>query len=245
MQGLIDSGKYKVIEVLESDDSYEACLCIDVMVDSGYRSCLINTYKSREAIKTLLPLFYNDRFQECSSFRKLITSDGCVSVVFDHNEGESFQEYFVKNPSLTFQQRQELAQSLLLESLQLDLLDDRLAQRVTSRRNVVVDKGLMRVGINYMMPVEVQFREHFRSVWLGELHCTIFPQGKKLPLEIDEYIIRLLNGEFDSCVDIYSEWREVSRMATETLGSYEKEGFFKCLFRYMKEKKRRNREIMR
>lgn len=244
MQGLIDSGKYKVIEVLESDDSYEACLCIDVMVYSGYRSCLINTYKSREAIKTFLPLLYNERFQECSSFRKLITANGSVSVVFDHNEGESFTEFFSKNSSLTFEQRQKLAQSLLLESLQLDLLDDRLAHRVTNVSNVVVDKGLMRIGINYMMPVKAEFREGFRSKWLGELLCMIFPQGKMLPLEIDEYIIRLLSGKYESCVDAYSDWREVSKNAEETFKLYAKESFFTSLFRYMREKKLRKRDIM-
>lgn len=245
MQGLIDSGKYKVIEVLEADNDYEACLCIDVMVDSGYRSCLINTYKSREAIKTFLPLLYSERFQECSSFRKLITADGSVSVVFDHKEGEPFRDFFSKNPSLTFEQRQELAQSLLLESLQLDLLDDKLAHRVTTIRNVVVDKGLMKIGINYMIPVEAKFRDSFRSVWLGELLSTIFPQGKNLPLEIEEYIIRLLRGEYESCVDAYSDWREVSKSAAETLKLYAKEGFFAGLFRYMKEKKLRKRDIIR
>ncbi len=245
MQGLIDSGKYKVIEVLESDSSYEACLCIDVMVDSGYRSCLINTYKSREAIKALLPLFYNDRFQECSSFRRLITADGVVSVVFDYTEGERFADYFTKNPSLTFEQRQELAQTLMLESLQLDLLDDSLAMRVTSRSNVVVDKGLMRIGINYLIPVDTQYRENFRSVWLGELLSVIFPQGKDLPLEIDEYIIKLLKGGYSSCVDAYSEWREVSKQAEETLKHYAKESIFRSLFRYIKEKKLRNRNIVR
>ncbi len=245
MLGLIDSGKYKVIEVLVSDSSYEACICIDVMVDSGYRSCLINTYKSREAIKKLLPLFYNDRFQECSSFRKLITADGVISVVFDYTEGERFADYFSNNPSLTFEQRQELAQTLLLESLQLDLLDDSLALRVTSSRNVVVDKGLMRIGINYLIPVEAEYRENFRSVWLGELLNTIFPQGKELPLEIDEYIIRLLKGEYASCVDAYSEWREVSKRAEETLKQYSKESFLKSVFRYIREKKLRKRNIVR
>ena len=245
MQGLIDSGKYKVIEVLESDSNYEACLCIDVMVDSGYRSCLINTYKSREAIRTFLPLLYNERIQECSSYRKLITAEGSVSVVFDHADGEPFVDFFSKNPSLTFEQRQVLAQSLLLEALELDLLDDRLAHRVTNIRNVVVDKGLMSVGINYMIPVNAEYRDRFRSVWLGELLCTVFPQNKRLPLEIDEYIIRLLSGKYESCVDAYSDWREVSKKATDTIKLYEKESFFAGIFRYMKEKKLRKRDIMR
>lgn len=242
MQGLIDSGKYKVIEVLRADGAYEACLCIDVMVDSGYRSCLINTYKSRGAIKELLPLFYDSRFQECSCFRRLITADGSVSVVFDYSEGEPFDEFFGAKTGLAYEERAALAHSLMKCSLELDLLDDRLAQRVLDSKNFVVSRGLMQIGLNYMIPIEYEPCDSFRSVRLGGLLSRIFPQDKYLPIEIDEFIIGLLRGEYKSCVEAYSGWRTVRRSAEETLKNYQKESALQTLFRNFREKKRRNRK---
>lgn len=244
MQGLIDRGKYKIIEVLDSDESCEVCLCIDVMVDSGYKPCLINTYKSKEAIRELLPLFYDKQFQQCSGFERLITEYGSISVVFAYHSGESFNGFFAKKPKLSYEERTVLAQSMLLGSIELDMLDDRLASGVLNCRNAVVDSGLMKVSFNYIIPVEYAPQAHFRSVRLGEMLGSIFPPDKTLPLEIDRFIISLLNGEYESCVEIYSAWRETLRQAEETLKTYQKEGFWKRCIRRAKEKKIRKRPII-
>lgn len=241
MQGLIDSGKYKIIEVLSRDADHEVCLCIDVMNDSGYRPCLINTYRSREAIKELLPLFYDKRFQQCSGFQRLMVQDGSISVVFDYHEGEPAEEYFAGNPQLSFEERIKLADSLLLGSLELELLDDGLAGRLVSHSNVVVNKGLMKMEINYVIPVKADYSGNFRCVWLGGLMSGIFPQSSRLPLEIDEYIIRLLHGSYESCAGAYSAWREVSVSAAQTAKLYEKESTLHRYIRWLKEKKLRKR----
>lgn len=237
MQGLIDCGRYKKIKVMTDGVEYEACLCIDVMVDSGYKSCLINTYKSKDAIRDFLPLFYEKGFQECSCFRKLITADGSFSVVFDYHEGMSFDEYFSQKPQLEYKERIGLVNSLLLDSLELDLLNDNLAERVMDRTNAVVDTGLMKIAFNYSIPVDHSSQEHFRSKVLGDILNTVFPSSKKLPLEIEQFIIELCEGRYNSCVEAYSEWREVIKRAEETLKQYEKEGFFKTAFRLATERK--------
>lgn len=243
MQGLIDRGKYKIVEVLSSDDSCEVCLCIDVVVNSGYKPCLINTYKNKDAIKELLPLFYDKKFQQCSGFQRLITADGSISVVFDYHSGESFDSFFSENCKLSYEERAELVHSLLLSAIELDLLDDRLAAGVLRRCNAVVDMGLRKASFNYAIPVENYVQKNFRSIRLGELLCSIFPPDRMLPLEIDRFIISLLNGEYESCVEVYSVWKETEKQAEETLKLYEKEGFWHRLFRHAKEKKLRNRNI--
>lgn len=243
MQGLIDRGKYKVIEVLDSDENCEVCLCIDVMVDSGYKPCLINTYKSKQAIKELLPLFYDKQFQKCSGFQRLVTEYGSISVVFDYHSGESFDSYFAQKPALSYEDRTALAQSMLLSAIELDMLDDRLAAGVLRRCNAVVDSGLMKISFNCVIPVEYVPQERFRSVRLGKMLCSIFPPDRKLPIEIDRFIIDLLNGGYGSCVEIYSAWRDTLQKAEETLKLYEKESFLKRCIRRAKEKKIRKRNI--
>ena len=243
MQGLIDCGKYKIIEVLNSDDNWDVCLCINVMVDSGYKPCLINTYKSKEVIRELLPLFYDKQFQQCSGFERLITEYGSISVVFEYRTGDGFDEFFANKPKLSYDERVSLAQSMLLGAIELDMLDNRIASGVLRQCNAVVDSGLMKVSFNYIIPVENTWQEHFRSVRLGEMLCRIFPPDKLLPLEIDRFIIALLNGGYESCVEIYSAWRETLQQAEETLKSYEKESILKRCIRRIKEKKLRNRNI--
>lgn len=245
MQGLIDCGKYKVIEVLNSGESWDVCLCIDVMVDSGYKPCIINTYKSKDTIRELLPLFYEKSFQQYSGFKGLITEYGSISTVFEYHSGESFDKFFAQNKDLSYDDRVALAQSMLLGTIELDMLDDRIASGIMRLSNAVVDRGLMKTYFNCIIPADYTPQERFRSVRLGEMMNTIFPPHKMLPLEIDRFIISLLNSEYQSCVEIYSAWKEIVENAQETLKSYQNEGFWKRCIRRAKEKNLRNRHIAR
>ena len=236
------SGSYKVIKVLFSDNGYEASLCVAVNANGEYQKYLINTYSSFETIRELLPIFYDARMKRSGSFCGLQTADGSVSAVFEYRGGESFTEFFRKDPALDLKDRLALADSLISGALELYLFDSRIAGRVILPDNAVVDKVKMKIYFNFLINPGVSAAESFHYENLGKMLCVIFPENRLLPLEIDKYISRLFQGEYAGCAAAYSDWREIQRTVEDTFAKYQSETFFGRLLRNIKERPLRKRK---
>ena len=70
---------------------------------------------------------------------------------------------------------------------------------------------------------------------------AIFRPNRYLPVEIEDFCQELCNGQYGSCVEIYSTWKQVREAAEATRKQYLKESFLKYLIRRSK----RKREQMR
>lgn len=235
MQTLIDSGKYKVVEVLYSDSDYDVCLCSDVMVNSG-DMVTVNIYKNHEAIRTLLPLFYEMKKSKSRDFCDLVTDDGCISAIFRCHIGTAFGEYFKKNSGLKYEEGLKLAETLFAAALDFDLIDDRIAAGVFSEKNAVIDESKKKVIFNYNIQLNVSAENGFRIIRLGKMLRTIFPPDRYLPSEIEELINEMLDGKYSGCASAYSKWREIQESAAKTYDEYKKESFVKYLLRKAKTK---------
>jgi hypothetical protein len=243
MQGIIDSGKYKIIEVLRSTESYEADLCIDVLVNNGYEMQIVNTYKGREAIQEFLPLYYGMNNDICRDFMGIATADGSVSAAFVWHGGEKIGEYFRKNllNKEDYPIRLEYADKLLSGALELDMLDDRLAAAALDDSTMTVDTKGRKINFNYMVYPGIEYSDSFRCVKLGKIMRTVFPPNRYLPEEIDDFVGKMCAGKYSSCVEIYSSWREIGEQAAKTRNLYENEDFFKYLIRMVKQKSKRKK----
>lgn len=243
MERLIGGGKYKIIEVLTSDDSYEASLCINVMVNNDYAVYIVNTYKSKQLIRDFLPLYFRLSRENCSDFVDLITTEGKVCAVYEHHSGEELVSFFSKHPREAYEEKLMYADALLSSALELDIVDDRIAASALDG-NVVVDANNRKIYFNYIVsPLSAETVEgNFRCCRLGELLRAIFPFTRYLPAEIDEFVDRLSAGTYRSCVDIYSGWRAIQEEAEKTRKSYLKESWIKYLIRRAKRKKRRRKQ---
>ena len=241
MKALIDNGKYKVTEVLYSDGGYEVCLCSDVMVNTG-RTVIVNTYKSKEYISEMLPIFFEINKNGMSDFVELITAGGSVSAVFLYHKGVPFEEYYPlkngkKRPARDFVECIRIAEKLLLRALELDLADDRIAFCVLSEHSITVDITAMTVGFNYQIRPKTAATPLSRGQRLGELLERIFPKNRYLPVEIERFMLELREDKYPACTAAYSRWREVAEQAQKTREEYEKESLFKYLSRKAKLKK--------
>ncbi len=243
MQGIIDSGKYKIIEVLRSTENYEADLCIDVLVNNGYEMQIVNTYKSRETIQEFLPLYYGMKKDNCRDFTGVSTADGSVSAAFLWHGGERIEEYFRKNllSKEDYSVRLEYADRLLAAALELDMLDDRLAAAALDDSTMTVDVKDRRINFNYMVYPGIEYSDGFRCIKLGKILRLIFPPDRYLPEEIDSFTEKMCSGKYLNCVEMYSSWREIREQAEKTRRLYENETFFQYLMRMAKKKSKRKK----
>lgn len=238
MQALIDNGKYKVTEVLYSAEGYSACLCTDVMVNGG-RPVIVNTYSGREYINELLPLFYAVSSKGMKDFIELITSDGSISAVFSYYRGTSFSEYYTlkRGEKRGFEESMQIAENLLRRSLELDLMDDRIAFCALDEHSIALEPSAHLVEFNFRILPLAEPEPDFRGKRLGRLLGRMFPAGKELPDEIEQFVSELCGGKYPSCTSAYSRWREISEAARETHAGYESESYIKYLIRRLKRKK--------
>lgn len=242
MERLIGGGRYKIIEVLSSDDSYEASLCIDVMVNNDYAVHIVNTYKSKQLIREFLPLYYRLNREKCSDFIDLITTEGKVCAVFEHHGGEELTSFFKKHAKEAYEEKLMYADALLSSALELDIVDDRIAYGALDG-HTVADAKNGKVHFNYVVsPASAELSAgNFRCRRLGELMRAIFPPMRYLPVEIDDFIDALAEGKYRSCVDIYSGWRAIQEEAEKTRKQYLKESWIKYLIRRAKRKKKKKK----
>lgn len=231
------NGRYRVTEVLCSKEGYEASLC----ADADNRTLLINTYTNADTIRELLPIFYSEQMNSLRSFRGLTTADGSISAVFEYQVGESLEHFLRRNPEAGFADRSAFAESLLSAVLELDLLDSRIGGRVLLPYNAALDKAAKRISLNFLIDPEVHVPGNYHSVRLGEMLRVIFPQDRRLPIEISEYISKLLGGGYESFAAVYSAWREIRQAALITFEKNRKETLFQYLLRSIKEKPLRKR----
>lgn len=236
MLKFINKGRYRVTEVLCSKDGYEASLCTDNASQEGNRTLLLNTYTNADTIRELLPIFYSEQMNGLRSFRGLSTADGSISAVFEYRVGESLEDYLRQNPEADFADRSAVAESLISAALELDLIDSRIGGRVLMPYNAAVDRGAKRVSLNFLIDPELQIPENYRSIGLGEMLRIIFPQERRLPIEISEYVSKLLGGEYESIAAAYSAWREIQQAAAVTFEKYQNETVLQYLMRSVREK---------
>lgn len=242
MQALLNSGKYKVVEVLHSDPGYDLCLCTDIMVNTS-EMVIVNTYKDRGVINEYLPVFYALDHNRIKDFRELITSDGSLSAVFRYHRGIPFSEYYRKKKRIKpdYHESVSFAGMLLLQALELDLTDDRIACCALSEENITVDASSRQIGMNCRIVPFAEPEEGFRGKKLGGLLRKMFPEDRYLPAEIEQYIRELLGGKYKTCTAVYSRWREIAESAEKTRQEYEKETFTQYLIRRAKEKKQQRK----
>lgn len=241
MQGLIDSGKYKVTEVLRSHTGYEAALCSEVTLNDG-TGFIVNEYSSMVYIKELLPLFYEMDKRRFHGFRGLLTSSGSFSAMFVYRSGIAFREYFAEH-SREYENSLKLADSLLCGSLEFDLADDRIAACGLCEENAVVDAGDMRVYFNMLLDPDRTAGSNFRTIRLGRMLDQMFHRDRYFPDEIDGFIGKMCSGEFRSCTAAYSVWREIQPAAEKTRSEYLKESIMKYLGRRLRNGVKKRRRI--
>lgn len=237
MQELIDSGKYKVSEVLMSHYGYEAALCCDVTVSSG-EMCIVNQYGSMAYIRELLPLFYTMEKLRFGGLKSLLTDSGNFSAVFVWRQGQPFSE-FCKRKRYDYDTALKLADSVLCNALEFDLADDRIAAAGLSEENAVVDIAAQKVYFNLLLDPDRTGTGAFRTKRLGEMLNSLFVRDRFFPQEIACYIDRLRSGEYSGCAAAYSAWREIQSAAEKTRGEYMKESFIQSVIRRIRSRKKR------
>lgn len=234
MRALIGGGRYKVTEVLYSDPGLDVSLCSEVTVNRS-EPVIVNSFKDRAAIRTLLPALYNMKRERVPrDFRELVTDDGCISAIFRRHAGMALGEYSEYGAIRKYEDRLSAADRLLSSSLELDLLDDRLAERVLSARNVFIDLPGKDAGFHYIMLPDPASDPCFRGRRLGGILRTVFPPDRYLPEEIECLIGELLDGKYSGCAAVYAKWRGIRESAVKTHEKYLKENPAEYLARKIK-----------
>lgn len=243
MQAIINSGKYKITEVLKSHLGYEAMLCSNVTVN-GSGLYIVNRYGEQAYIRELLIHFFDMEKKRVASFRELSSASGCFDVIFTYHKGIPFEEYY-KERSSDYDKTMKYADSLLRCALEFDLMDNRIAACGLTCENVVVDTVDERVYFNMLLDPEVSGSGNFRTERLGEMLNRMFKRDRYLPEYICDFIDRMCDGGFESCSAAYAYWRSIQSAAEKIHKEYLKEGFLKYLGRRAKKKIKKQRKRKR
>lgn len=243
MQAIINSGKYKITEVLKSHFGYEAMLCSDVTVNSN-GLYIVNRYSEQAYIRELLILFYDMEKKRVASFCGLASASGSFDVIFKYHKGVPFDEYY-SECSKDYEKTIKYADSLLRCALEFDLTDDRIAACGLTTENVVIDTIDERVYFNMMLDPDVSGSGNFRTERLGEMLNRMFERNRYLPDVISDFIDKLSDGEFKSCSAAYAEWRSIQSAAEKMHKEYLKESILKYLGRRAKKKIKKQRKRKR
>jgi len=205
MDTLIQGGKYQVIEVLEAEESYKACLCIDVETKNDYRPMIFNIYEKHEDIRRFLPKFYSLDQEQHTDFIRVMSGQHSITAV-----------------------RSKYAFLLLEACLMLDTIPDFIAYSCLEPGNIIVSEKSQKVMINYIIrPLEIG-DEPFKWRKVAYLLEQIFVKNRFVPDEIWEYIDDLKQNEDEGIVGAFSRWKEISegllaehkRLKQEKLISY-------------------------
>lgn len=240
MQMIIDSGRYKVTEVLRSHTGFEAALCCDVTVSSDSKF-IVDQYSNMAYIRELLPLFYDLEKKRFKGLRRLVTASGSFSAVFVYHSGTPFEEYF-SAPSRDYEKTIKFADSMLSGALEFDLADDRTAACGLMMENAVVDEMENQVHFNLLLDPDMTGGSNFRTVRLGKMLDRMFRRDRYFPDEIGGLIDAMCEGEYSSCAAAYSAWRGVQQSAEKTREQYLREGLFAYLGRKARTRKKQRRK---
>lgn len=243
MQMLIDSGRYKVTEVLSARIGFEAALCCDVTVNDG-NTYIVDQYSSMTYIRELLPLFYTLEKKHFRGLRAIVTSSGSFSAVFVYHDGVPFGEYF-SGRLPEYEKCLTLADSLLRSALEFDLADERTAACGLLESNAVVDEKNGQVHFNMLIDPDRTAGEGFRPRRLGGMLDRMFRRDRYFPEEIARLIDDMIAGKYPSCAAAYSAWRGIQPSAAKTREEYQKESFMKYLGRRIRAKRARRRRNRR
>ena len=228
MDTLIQGGKYQVIEVIEAEEGYKACLCIDVETNNDYRPMIFNIYEEFEDIKRFLPKFYSLDQEQHTEFIRVMSGQHSITAVFEYHSGMKFQNFFMQVDKEDFELRSKYAFLLLEACLMLDTVPDFIAYSCLEPDNIVISEKLQKVMINYIIRPLETVNQPFKWKKILSLLEHIFVKNRFVPDEIWEYIEDLKQNRDDSIVGAFSRWKEISgglleehkRLKQEKLISY-------------------------
>lgn len=234
MDTLIQGGKYQVIEVLEAENGYKACLCIDVETNNHYKPMLFNIYENDEDIRRLLPEFYDLGQKKYSGFIRVMSGQHSIMAVFEHNSGVRFTDYFQRLNKDNFELRCKYASLLLEECLVLDAAPEFMAYACLEAENLVVSEKLEKVKINYILRPWGYKYKGFKGEKLARLLELVFVRNRYVPDGLWEYIEDLKCNEGLNVVAAFSGWKEIKDSLLEEHKQLRKEAFPAYLLRRLK-----------
>ncbi len=233
MGTLIQGGKYQVLEVMEEQDGYKACLCIDVETNNHYRPMIFNIYEKSEDIKRLLPVFYDIDRGQCTDFVHVMSGKHYITAAFEHHQGEGLRDFFSRMDKYDFEMRCSYAYLLLEQCLILDAVDDFIAYACLEPVNIVVSEKLQKVMINYMIRPQRNDGESKGKKLAVLLEC-IFVDNRYVPQLLWEYIGSLRENEGLSIAAAFSRWKEIGAQLLKEHRDLKKEALIAYLFRRLK-----------
>ncbi|MGI6120370.1 MAG: hypothetical protein ACOYIB_07375 [Desulfosporosinus sp.] len=234
MDTLIQGGKYQVLEVIEAEEGYKACLCIDVETNNDYRPMILNIYEKYEDIRRFLPQFYSLNQEQHAEFICILSGQHSITAVFEYHPGVKLPNFFQNVDKEDFELRCQYASKLLEACLLLDTVPDFMAYACLEPENIIISEKKQNVMINYIIrPLEIG-DEPFKWRKLASLLELIFVHNRYVPDKTWEYISELKQNRDDNIVGAFSRWKEISESLLEEHKILKEEKFISYIMRRLK-----------
>ncbi len=242
MRSLIQDGKYQVLEVLEEQDNYKACLCIDVETNNDYKPLIFLIYEDDADIRRFLPAFFNLNREQFPDFIRVMSGTHNIMAVFAYHQGVKLREYFRRDNRVDFEERVNYAGRLLKECLILDVAADFIAASCLEPEHLVVADKSQKVRINYLIRPRKDDGLPFKGQKLAVLLECVFVKNRYVPDGLWEYIDSLRKNENETVGTAFSRWKEISEALLQEHRSLLKETWPAYLVRRLKQRLKKKKD---
>lgn len=240
MGPLIQEGKYQVLEVLEEQDGYRVCLCIDVETNNQYKPMIFNIYEKDEDIRRVLPTFFTLNREQFTDFIQVMSGKHNIIAVFEYHQGLKLRDFFQKVHADDFEQRCSYASKLLEKCLILDAAADFIAFSCLDPEHIVIADKSQNVAINYIIRPQENYSGNFKGEKLAALLECIFVKNRYAPDALWGYIGSLRKNDAN-IVTAFSRWKEIKEELLKEHQSLKKEAWPAYLLRRLKKQFRREK----
>lgn len=215
MQSIVIKNKYKVIQVLHTEEWFAAFLTVDI--DSREKKeYLVNVYEG-ELTKQYIGCF--NSLRHCPEFIEMFAGEGMLAAVFTYREGIHIDSMFFKGAEVDWQVRIKYAQLLFHLGLAVCAFPPEIGCTALLSRNLALQPGDETLGVNYItQPME--------GLNARELTLLVSDQVKKVLLRrfaspsAELALLETLDaGVFENAKELYAYW---IRSKDALIAEYEK-----------------------
>lgn len=203
MESVIVRERYKVIQVLEAEDSYAFAEAVDI-TERETPTRLLNIYEGKW-LSTYARVFSKPigGTDFCDAFP---LGDSLVAVFRPH-DGEPIDHMFYRGAKWSWEDRLHYAEEFLHSALGLADLPYEMSCAALFSDNVLIDADKGRVSLRFRVrPLEGMNARELALLASDHVRKIFAPRFWQTDAEYD-FCQRLKRGEFPSIVKLYAAWR--------------------------------------
>lgn len=215
MEPFLIKERYKVTQVLYSQENYAALQAVDIQSREN-DTLLLNVYEG-PYLKPYIDCF--DRLRFCAEYRGMFLSGESLVTVFAFRRGVNIDQVFCKGAKLPWRYRLDTAQLLFHQGLAMADFPPEISCPALLSENIQIFPLEEKVGFHFAdRPMEGLCQRELVFLLTDQIRKVLLKRWEAPRAERD-FVDEVSAGTYTSAVTLYGRWTEVQPAIRE---AYEK-----------------------